>query len=232
MVKKFRPHARVRNLHKYVRSTECVIYNDIVQGAPDSYLVSSDPVQVLSPGLVTVNNYFNPYGQSSIGGSSVMTFALDKTPNHTEFGPLYDFYKIEAVRVTFEYSANVATADATSVPMPKIILFRDYDDNLPVTDWHEVMQRRSQTIRKRLEKPFSVVVRPNVPAYVARDIGISSAAASVKTPWLDLNSPNIQHLGLKFMIVDWPADNEPADLTSRPILRVRMDYYLAFKDVR
>lgn len=229
MVKKFRRARPSVNRHHFVRSCEAVISNDIATNVP---CVSSDATIINTPiGLV---GGVNPYN-SSANYAGTMTFALDKLIAHSEFTTLYDQYKIKGVKVTFEYAANSTDANHFSSPAPKIIFFRDYDDII-ATSMSDISQREATTARRTLRGAVSTIVKPRVKDYVELTPGASTPGATYQRRWIDCNVANLQHYGLKFAIMDWPTWNGGAsassDYMARPILRIRCEYYLAFRNVR
>lgn len=219
------------NQHAFVRSCECVVYNDLYLAPPGIPCYSSDVTIVPQP--TPLSGGMNPYS-STANYAAQMTFALDKTPGYADYTGLYDQYKIKGVRVHFEYAADTGTADHGAVPLPKIVFFRDFDDVLPTT-MADIMQRESQTTRRILRGHSSVLIKPRLRDYIELSPGVSSSSATYQRRWVDCNSVSVQHFGLKFALLDWPTWNtgtQEPELLARPILRIRTEYFLAFRNVR
>lgn len=219
------------NQHHFIRSTEVVLYNDVSTGAT---CISSNNEILLAPSALSGG--FQPYG--GLGGSasnfaSFFRYRLSDLVNVSEFTNLYDQYKIKGIRMTFEYAHNISTADGSSVPLPKLVYFRDFDDQ-GITTQMELEQREAITTRLTLNRPRTLLIKPRFKRYVQQSDtpALSSPAETYARGWLDCGNTNIQHYGLKFALIDWPCCNALGPFPARPILRIRTEYLLAFRNVR
>lgn len=217
------------NRHHFIRSTEVVLFNDVSTGTT---CVSSNNEVLVTPGTLTGS--FLPYG--GVGGSaanfaSSFQFKLADLPANSEFTALYDQYKLKGVRMTWEYAHESSTADAGTVPLPKVVYFRDFDDTA-LTTQSELDQREASTRRMRLDKPCTLLIKPRFKRYIEQQVGVSAPTETYARGWLDCSNANVRHYGLKFALIDWPCCNALASVPARPILRIRLEYLLAFRNVR
>lgn len=231
MAKKFSRRSRRLNRHRFVRSTETVVYNDVTSFAS---CVSSDVGIIPVPGVMA--GVFDPYEglagvQSASSFQSHMVFRLGNTDGYQDFTSLYDQYKIDAVRVTFEYAHDTATADGSSVPLPKLYAMRDWDDSTALSA-SDCLQSSTRVMRFDLRRPRSFLIKPKFKQYIMIAPSTSGPDNVGKTGWIDCANPNVLHYGLKFGLIDWPTHNAVGGFQARPLLRVRCDYFISCRNVR
>lgn len=213
----------------FVRSCEAAIYNDQAFGVP----AQSTNNEVL-PSMALLSGGPNPYNTSG-NFWTFMQFQLAHTNNFSEFTALYDQYKIQKVKIFFEYGQNSAEADSRGGVIPKLVTFPDYDDRAAVT-FTELMQREATTRRSKLSRMVVKTIVPKIKMYgeTSSDPSVSSPSATYKRAWIDCSNPNFNHYGLKLAVLDWPVADQGAITApvSRPLLRVRCEYYVKFRNVR
>lgn len=143
---------------------------------------------------ITAFNTYNWPGLNNQGWD----FFLSQLPNYTEFTNLYDQYKISRIKVKFIYSANNQdmTTSASILALPNLLTVIDNNDSTALTASGDYCQYKSFKIR-RMDKPCSVYFKPQFD--IAAYSGAFTSYAS-KTGWIDCNSPNVKHYGLKFGI--------------------------------
>lgn len=224
-IRRYRKSIRRRalNQHTFVRSVEAAYFNNATTGT-----IESTDTSVL-PNLVSMSGITSPYGNGG-AWSGALSMAMNKTVNSTELTSLYDYYKIKAVRITFDYASNVALANATDVPMPRLAWYYDYDDTV-FQDYNHYMQATARVRQTRLNKKVTITVKPRVKDAIQEQVAGTVGTPSVfKRTWIDCAYPSVPHFGLKFALIDWPlfADGIP----SKPMLRVRFDYILGLKGVQ
>lgn len=161
---------------------------------------------------------------ADVYGSNV--FSLNAIPNHTEFTALYDQYKINMIKIQYIPRGNSTDIQTGTTTGQSTGLFTvlDYDDNNVPTSIDELMQyqnmkmSRSHQIHKRIIKPLA---RINVVGSLGAGV---NGMYGHRNPWIDCNSPNVPHFGIKYAIQQVPNGSQIYD--------VKIDYYLAFKNVR
>lgn len=211
------------NQHTFVRSTEIAFFNDVDTNVN---MVSTDSSIIATPATLTggVNLYL-----TSDNYWTFIQFQLSQTPNFSEFTALYDQFMIDKVKMIFEYAHNSSDASSLSVPLPKIVTFNDWDDRSAVT-YSELQQREAVTHRSTLGRGLVTrTIRPKIKLYgeqTSIPASVSNPGATYKRSWIDCAVPTWAHYGIKLVILDWP------DLPAKPILRVRLEYTIKFRNVR
>jgi len=129
-----------------------------------------------------------------------LAFRLDDLPDYTEFTNLFDQYCILGVQVRITPRASNAVVSGGASNLGPSVLYAAVDSSditLPVT---------LQTLREyQTLKEFSITTNTNrnwvlkhspriaVAAYAGAFTGYTSPPMT----WIDLQSPNIQHYGMK-----------------------------------
>jgi len=164
-------------------------------------------------------------------------FSLSSVYNSGTFTQLFDRYKILGVKVRIvPYSTqtpmdnyNVSTQQASSWMIHSVI---DYDDATPVsssaTGVQAISDRPSYRWNNMLDPRrlgHKRYLRPRIA--VAAYSGTFTSYTNMKSPWIDQQSPAVQHYGLKWVmqvVTPFPATS------STFWFRVESKYYFAFKD--
>lgn len=128
-------------------------------------------------------------------------------PNASEFQSLFDYYKIDAVKMQIFFTKNTSDqSGGSTIGMPIFILANDFDDiaeTMTLTTMLErVGSRHVQFNADNLKgithyikpKPTSVVVQTDVVTGVN---SVSQAGVVFGTQWLDCATSNIVHNGIK-----------------------------------
>lgn len=158
-------------------------------------------------------------------------FALSSVPNYTEFTNLYDQYKINAVKVTLIPRGNTAEITASSgastvfqgqsVGVFSVI---DYDDTAVLANINEACQYQNMKMTRATQQ-HSRYLKPRFNLLSVTNQGTGATGASQNTRgWLDCDYINVPHYGVKWAL----QQNVNYNLT----YDVKIDYYLAFKNVR
>jgi len=155
--------------------------------------------------------------------SGAVTFAIDAIPNVSEFGALFDQYKIEGINVVFEYLTS--SVGSTNAIMPgaagslqsqcTLVLYEDNDDvTAPTasnTGW-QGMYEVGRQVRGFFPNPknnsLSIFVRPKpqVGELAYSDTTALTGRALGYDGWLDGATANpVLHYGLKYMIQANPS---------------------------
>lgn len=178
--------------------------------------------------------YYTRYGVSTqiLSGSSTkygsMTFSLDNLVDYTDFSALYDFYKINAVKVYFRRVAGIvrdnSIANAADLSTPRGYFAFDYDDNAPPVSLASIMQRQSCRI-KTVNNSFSMYFKPT---FLTQNYETTvSTGYSPKRGWISIGDANVPHYGIKWVV----TAASPLNVNMVGWL-VDIKYYLSFKSVK
>jgi len=166
-------------------------------------------------------------------GSGALTFAIDKVPNVTEFGSMFDQYRIAAAKVRFDFiSGTEAVMPITSSPSQRfmLLLYEDYDDSTapPTTNSGFAAVFESGRALKALfpskKNYIEYTVRPkylvNGPDYAG-----ANTAVQLGNGWLDGATNAVLWRGLK-----WIAQANPSPITNTGTWRVTATYFLEWRN--
>jgi len=120
-------------------------------------------------------------------------FQLNDLPQASTFGSLFDQYRLEKCVVHFHPSFNISEAINEQFCGLNYIV-RDFDDATVPTSRPQLFEYENCLGLSQF-KPFTVSVAPRV-AIGAYD-GSFTGYANQPSQWTDLNSPQVQHYGLK-----------------------------------
>lgn len=151
--------------------------------------------------------------------------SLNQVPSVSDFTGLYDQFKILAMKLTLIPRGTssditpVGTAAGQSVGVFSVI---DYDDNANLTSISQACQYQNMKMT-RSHQQHSRYFKPRI------DMGTVAAAGTqnaVNTRgWLDVaTGSDVNHYGIKYALQIAPNAVQTFDL--------KVDYYLAFKNVR
>jgi len=138
-----------------------------------------------------------------------LAFSMDMLPDYTEFTTLFDQYRIKKAIIRFRTwatSNGVEANGANNNPQLAALMFSqlDYDDNTapPVSTAGINQMREYDSFRTNnfitKYKPLKMSCTPRI-AMAAYGGGVFSSYANMKAPWIDANSPSVQHYGMKFL---------------------------------
>lgn len=163
-------------------------------------------------GAITGSNLVDTFGS--------LQFQLNALPNFAEFTALFDMYRIDKIRVYFMPRANSAEV-GTNQGLVKFSSVIDYDDIAIPGSINDLMQYENL----RMTNTSQNHVRTLVPKF-AKTVYASAIASGYgpATGWIDCDSPNVQHFGVKWCLQQLPALGQSYD--------IRIKYYLSFKNVR
>lgn len=158
-------------------------------------------------------------------------------PAYSEFGALFDKYRIDAVEIFYAYSVdgNTTQSAAGALQMPSIVYTIDTDDSTGTgaSDLQQFQDAKYlqlgglQGPMKRLckFKPLPSLALFTGPTFVA---GVGDTTS--KSLWLDCGTPTIRHYGLKMAI-----DNLTLSTGTNATwgnLQFQCRYHFSFKGVR
>jgi len=166
--------------------------------------------------------------------SGAYSFRISDVYNVSEFGTLFDQYRIAAVQLKFDYitsSETVLVTTAASMQQCSLILFEDYDDSTAVAATNTGWQIATETGRQR-RKVFpsknNSLTYTILPKYlgVAVDNSAGTTGRATEDDWLDgATSPDVIWRGLK-----WIIQANPAPVTVGHYFRVTARYFLCFRN--
>lgn len=130
-------------------------------------------------------------------------------PNASEFQSLFDYYKINAVKMQMFFSKNTSDQGSTgnsTIGMPVMIIANDFDDiqeNMSLTSMLERVGARHVQFDASSQRGINHYIKPKPTSVVVQtDISTgtqstSNAGVIFGTQWLDCASSNIVHNGIK-----------------------------------
>jgi hypothetical protein len=170
------------------------------------------------------------------------TTAIGPTPgNGTAFANLYDQYRIAKVEVEFYFTGNAGiltelnNAGLGSVSLPVVIGVIDYDDSSPLLSATAALgYSSSKTFQlgangSSYGRQVMQLNRPTVQS-VTQFTGGTSSSMFVISPWLDTDSPNTLHYGMKFWLDTDPLQPTVNQISGAVTFNFRM--HLQYKNVK
>lgn len=186
-------------------------------------------INVANAGLTTLTT-------SSGGGTSYfglgVAFELADLPNTTEFTNLFDQYRLDHVEIEIVPLWNVAPTVGTAGGNGNFAGYchsiLDFDDATAPTASTSGIQALQQFRTYRMDSmvrgtPLRWRVKPML-ALAAYSGAFTSYAASPPM-WVDCNSANVQHYGIKFLF----EMLDPAGVVSYMDFRINLRYFLEFR---
>lgn len=182
----------------------------------------------------------NVAGSTSYGTLS-MDFQVQDIPTLTDFGALYDKYKIAFVKVRIiPYATSAQTGAAftsqygQSAVMVHSIL--DTDDNVIPTGTPAGVDllREYQTYKvKNLFSGGGVtrVIRPRILTAVNDSTGLN-VGSKVTTGWLNLQNVGVPHFGMKFIFEGVSGGSSDPVNGQKIMMKIEAKFYLAMREVR
>jgi len=127
-------------------------------------------------------------------------------PSSSEFQALFDYYKINAVKVQMFFSKTVSAIEAANVGLPILMIANDFDDIAESMTLNTMNERvgvrhcqfdanNTNGITHYIKpKPTSVIVATDVTTGV---LAASNSGVVFGTQWIDCAQSNIVHNGVK-----------------------------------
>lgn len=166
-------------------------------------------------------------------GSGAISFAIDQIPNVSEFGALFDQYRIAAVRVKFEYlSATEAVMPITSSPSQRftLLVYEDYDDSTapPATNaGFAAVYESGRAMRATFPNRKNSLVYTVRPKYLVNtpDYAGANTPTQLGSGWLDGATNSVLWRGIK-----WIAQANPSPITNSGTWRVTTTFYTEWRN--
>lgn len=226
------------NMHHYKRK---VIWNMLGPSNQTLGCIWNSNTSVANPQNVTGalgGSEFLPPTVSQNGCALAwgMNFSLDRTDSYTEFGALYDQYRIRGVKIKITYGTTESTGAASQFNIPTFKWYRDNDDSdnpTTLATIREFSQRPYVGSRQLANgRPVKIYLgKPNKQIAVADASGTGTYSQSIKSGWINLSDTDVAHYGLKCLLLDYPLSPASAS-TYNPILRMEITYYISLRGVR
>lgn len=167
-----------------------------------------------------------PNGTAWFGGS--FNFLASNALQWNQLSTMFDRVIVSGVKVKVVPQFNVNTSGtATGVAnIPTMRMVYDFDDNsTPAVG--DVWSRRG--IDRRLDKPFTVYLKPKLLVNLFTAAGGGIATAPKPTQYLNCASAgSIPLLGLKYAVKDWPV--QAATVNGGPMVRFEITYFMTFRE--
>lgn len=148
-----------------------------------------------------------PYAVTDVPGmvNKAVYFCLSQLPSYSEICSTYDRYRITKVQMYFMFDHNASECEASTTQplknLPLLYVVKDYDDATPTAGEDEYVQYNPCKIVRlgNGKGAFDCVVtiKPRI-ATAAYGGGAFTSYVNTAAPWIDANSADVQHYGIKF----------------------------------
>jgi len=182
----------------------------------------AQPVQMFKRTVYTQNEITVP---ASLGAftSVARTFSLGNLPGASDFTSLYDQYQIKAVKITLlpKWTQNNQNTAAGSAPIGRVASVLDYDDNAFPASMGEMSQYQNFKLTNGV-RTHSRYLKPRC-LLQGVNAGGTTMNLPTRTQWIDCNQSAVPWFGVKFGFIGTTIEQQ---------YDAKIDYYLAFKNVR
>lgn len=232
---------RINGLHYFKRTC-------LLNTSNNYQILAGNFAGVAQGSSINNNSNYNEWYINTGAGNAVNTtnysmglnFSLDMLPDYTEFTNLFDQYKILFAKISFRTWATQSSVEASgannngqlSAIMHSIL---DFDDNTapPVTGagvFNQLREFASYRTQNFINdgKPLKRVCKPRI-AMAAYGGSVFTSYANMKAPWIDANSPDVKHYGMKF---GWTVQAPGAAVAYNLFFIPEVTLYLACRNVR
>lgn len=140
---------------------------------------------------------------NNVWSSGALTFNLASLPNYSDIVGMFEYYRINAIKITFipvwsqvEANQQLANASSTvpSIVAPRVYTLIDTDGDYQLSTEAAFLENSAIRIVREPTKSFSIYFRPKVQTGAASSLSIAGAIAKGKQ-WIDCANPNINHFG-------------------------------------
>lgn len=127
---------------------------------------------------------------------------LSSVVNASDFGNLYDQYRITKAKVKFYLQVDPSAQAAATASYPKMYWYRDYDDLTVPGSLNEFRENtKCKVAILRPDRPITWVWKPNTLSLIYQS-AIANQFKPVWNQWLNMATQNTDHYGFKFAIDD------------------------------
>lgn len=162
-----------------------------------------------------------------INGSSfgALAFTLSDLPNYTELTNLYDEYRIKAVRIFWIPTTNVNGtvwngASTIVYSLPALYSWIDNDDDTVPTSLAQGQEYESFKCHGQLSTTRQRTIIPDASKALYTGAAFTGYG-NARNQWIDNNSPNVKHYGIKYGIVNQTANSGAMDVVATFYLEFR-----------
>lgn len=158
-----------------------------------------------------------------------LVFSLDNVTGYTEFTALYDFYRINAVKVSFIPVSNVSLwSDTDQVVFRntefanRLFTVIDYNDGTALTTINEAREYRTckWTPYTRIHKRY---FHPTPVYHISSS---DNNIAQVRKAWISCADPTVQYYGIKTAY----DGRTNTTMNAETIYKIECVYYMQFKN--
>lgn len=183
---------------------------------------------------VVVDPSVTPSATVHAYGCAAYAFAINHIPSVSEFGTLFDQYRIAGVQMRLDYlnsSETVLLTSATTNPQCTMLLFEDNDDGTSPASTNAGFAAALETgrcVRKMFPNKTNTMTYMMRPKYLTADVDTSAGVTgrSLGSGWVDgATGLDVQWRGLKLVI-----QSNPAPVTFTHIFRMTATYYTEWRN--
>ena len=144
------------------------------------------------------------------------SFSVDQVTQWTEFGALYDQYKINYITLKLMWSPKTSLSVDPNNPgqsiYPVLYYYNDYDDDAAPSSLANIRERSNlRTVRISPNRTINIIVKPAISMMMYR----SATTTGYGPKWnqkIDVATPDVPHYGLKMCVSYLP--NQPCGALS------------------
>lgn len=157
-----------------------------------------------------------------------LSFKLSNVPNVSEFGNLFDQYKLTYVKLMFKLNQDPSAQTAVNAFYPTMYHCVDHDDISAPTSLDDMRQHGRTRMSVLKPNRYTVIkVKPSVLYEVSRDASAGTTTVAPKwRQWIDMAHTDTVHYGLKYAL-----DNT-FNLNPNYSLEVQAQYWFSCRDTR
>jgi hypothetical protein len=183
---------------------------------------------------VVVDPSVTPSATVHTYGMAAYAFAISHIPSVTEYGTLFDQYRIAGVQMRLEYlnsSESVLGTAATALQQCTLLLFEDNDDGTSPASTNAGFAAALETgrcVRKVFPNKTNTLTYMMRPKYLTSDVDTSAGVTgrSLGSGWVDGSTGlDVQWRGLKLCI-----QANPSPVTYTHIFRMTATYFTEWRN--
>lgn len=157
-----------------------------------------------------------------------LKFSLAQLVAVADITALFDNYRIKKVRLQFSYSSNSADVNmvTSTLTLPLMDYAFDPDDSVQPSSQTAVQEIETCKTKRLGHEVFYLDVYPRAQQVIGTAAGASAVGGLLPTKtWLDCQSTNVEHYGVKFWLRHWPYP-AAAGNSKQAVLTITPTYYI------